>query len=489
VLVRKHPPTKGKDGRDLFGQRIIARHGEDASLACGENVAFGPDGRSLVARKSGVAKLNENGSVSVEDVITVNDVDLASGSLCTLGAVVVDGNVTEGFSIEAIGDVYIRGNVEGGTVVSGGRVVVGGGVRLHGKVDAVGPVAVRFVDPDCSIHTLSDLDVIGSAIGAQLSALGPVVVGGEIAGGRSESATHIHCQRAGSEGDVRTLFVVRTGPTEEALAMTRNELAALERRLVRGSSPTADADDEPVPSLRAPLVPQGVGHAPSLPSVPSERPSVHRPLDARSDTPARPSGALPVRPLPSPSARPASSLAPRPSTPGITARPSLPQRPASLAIPSAPRISGAPQRPSVSLPARPLGSVPSMRVAAVSARPSQQLLARPSTASMRAAPPVRATDSPIASAKKAFQADHQLLATRRQVAFHREQGAAGTAATPFVLVDEAIHAGVVVRIDREERRIDGSLFAQRFVVIDGALHALAIDAPYLPEPMDATPEA
>jgi hypothetical protein len=86
---------------------------------------------------------------------------------------------------------------------------------------------------------------------------------------------------------------------------------------------------------------------------------------------------------------------------------------------------------------------------------------------MRAAPPVRATDSPIASAKKAFQADHQLLATRRQVAFHREQGAAGTAATPFVLVDEAIHAGVVVRIDREERRIDGSLFAQRFVVIDG----------------------
>ena len=107
---------------------------------------------------------------------------------------------------------------------------------------------------------------------------------------------------------------------------------------------------------------------------------------------------------------------------------------------------------------------------------------------MRAAQNVRATDPPIASAKKAFQADHQLLATRRQVAFHREHSAAGAATTPFVLVDEAIHAGVVVRIDREERSIDGSLFAQRFVLIDGVLHALASDAPYLPEFTDVAPE-
>ena len=333
VLARKHAPTKGVDGRDLFGQRIIARHGEDCSLLVGENVAFGGDGRSLVARKAGVAKLNENGSVSIADVITVKDVDLASGSICTLGAVVVDGNVTEGFAIEAAGDVYVRGNVEAASIVAGGRVVIGGGVRHHGKVEAGGSVAVRIVDPESTVHTLGDLDVVGSAIGAQLSALGPVVVGVEIAGGRVESATSIQCQRAGSEADVRTLFVVGTGPTAETIALAKNEVTALERRL--GRTPTLEAD-EGVPSLRAPLVPQG--HPPQCGSQPPPRgalPASAARVGNRSEPPPR--GSLPARPI-------APSLGPRPS---------LTQRPIASGSQSIPRAGSLSARPSATLPARP----------------------------------------------------------------------------------------------------------------------------------------
>ncbi len=491
TLARKHAPTKGKDGRDLFGRRIIARNGEDTSLSCGEHVAFGPDGRSLVARCSGVAKLGDNGAVSVADVVSVRDVDLSSGSICTLGSVIVDGNVTDGFTVEAAGDVYIRGNVEGASVVAGGRIVVGGGVRQHGKLDAVGPVAVRFVDPDCSIHTLSALDVVGHAIGAQLSALGPVVVGGEVAGGRCESATHIQCKRAGTDGDVRTLFVVGTGPTDEALAMARNDLSALERRLGRTSSAPDDDDEEPVPSLRAPLVPHDVGRPASAASGLPPRPSAPVAPPRRSDLAPRPSE---LHPRPSITAhasaagRSPTSLPARPLQPGLAPRPSLPQRPGSLPLPAAPRTSALPQRPSTSLPARPLpgSSLSSMRVPAVTTRPSQQILLRPSAASMRAAPAARPNEVAITSAKKEFQNEHQLLSTRRQLAFHREHAQASAA--PFVLVEEAIHGGVVVRIDREEMRLDGTLFARRFAIVDGVLLTLNVDAPYAAHGVDTFAE-
>ncbi len=472
VLARKHAPTKGVDGRDLFGQRIIARHGEDCALLVGENVAFGTDGRSLVARKAGVAKLNENGSVSVADVITVKDVDLASGSLCTLGAVVVDGNVTEGFTVEAAGDVYVRGNVESATIVAGGRVIVGGGVRQHGKIDAVGSVAVRFVDPESSVPTLGDLDVIGSAIGAQLSALGPVVVGVEIAGGRVESATSIQCQRAGSEADVRTLFVVGTGPTPETIALARNEITALERRL--GRTPSHDAEDEGVPSLRAPLVPQDTpARSPSHPPPRTSLPASAARLTGRSEPPPR--GSLPARPL-------APSLGPRPS---------LPQRPTPHApAAAAPRPGSLPARSSASIPVRPSGSLPSrplvpsvssMRVAAVSARPSQQMLVRPSVASMRTAPSARATEQAVTSAKREFQLEHQLLATKRQIAFHASREAHASAHVAFVLVESEAHAGVVVRIDREETILEGASTGRRFVLVEGELRALVPDAPFTPE--------
>ena len=127
-----------------------------------------------------------------------------------------------------------------------------------------------------------------------------------------------------------------------------------------------------------------------------------------------------------------------------------------------------------------------MRVPAVTTRPSQQILLRPSAASMRAAPAARPNEVAITSAKKEFQNEHQLLSTRRQLAFHREHAQASAA--PFVLVEEAIHGGVVVRIDREEMRLDGTLFARRFAIVDGVLLTLNVDAPYAAHGVDTFAE-
>jgi hypothetical protein len=493
VVARKHPPTRGTDGRDLFGQRIVARNGEDVLLQCGENVAFGPDGRSLVARKSGIAKLAENGSVSVADVVSVNDVDLSTGSICTLGAVMVDGNVTEGFVVEAAGDVYVRGNIEAGTVIAGGRVIVGGGLRHHGKIEAVGVVAVRFVDPDCTIHTLGDLTVVGSAVGAQLSALGHVVVGHEIAGGRVESATHIECAHAGSEGGVRTLFVLGHGPTAETVVMAKRELTNLERRL--GRAPSHD-DDTEVASLKAPPLPAGVDHG--APGVAwAETPP--QPADVRARTSSLPAraGSLPARRSPSqPPPRTAPSLSPQRPSAALPARPgSLPARPGGLpARPgSLPARTGSlpamPARPASlpALPARP-GSLPvraaplsSMRMPAASARPSQQMLAKPSVASMRAAPAARAPEAAVTAAKREFQLEYQLLTTERQIAFHEHRLALPNAHVHFVAIAEQAYPGVIVRIDREELALEALYSARRFVVVDGAMKAFPIDAAFLPE--------
>ena len=108
-------------------------------------------------------------------------------------------------------------------------------------------------------------------------------------------------------------------------------------------------------------------------------------------------------------------------------------------------------------------------------QPSQQLLTKPSAAALRTTASARVPEAAVTEAKRGFQLEYQLLATERQIAFHEERGKLPEAHVPFVAATEIAHAGVVVRIDREERTLDEGRTSVRFVLVDGAMTPLPFE--------------
>lgn len=72
VLVRRIKAAAGTPGRDVFGEEIPAREGQEPSLALGENVRLaGDDGRQYQAEIYGRAKVN-GGRIAVEPLVEVS---------------------------------------------------------------------------------------------------------------------------------------------------------------------------------------------------------------------------------------------------------------------------------------------------------------------------------------------------------------------------------------------------------------------------------
>jgi uncharacterized protein (DUF342 family) len=151
VLAIKEPLVPGQPGEDILGKVLPAAVAKDAQFRLGLNTAVSPDGLSLVAAVGGFVYHNA-GAICVGVTYAVKgDVDFHTGNLHYHGDIQVLGNVTEGFTVEADGNVTVEGTVEGAEVVShGGSVAIKGCVFGHGK----GRIAAKT-----AIHLLAAQDV------------------------------------------------------------------------------------------------------------------------------------------------------------------------------------------------------------------------------------------------------------------------------------------------------------------------------------------
>ena len=129
VLATKVPPTQGKPGISVTGEEIPAVPGNDLPLPNGKNTEITADGRSLVSQKTGIAYF-EHGLINVVELLHVaGDVDFSVGNVKYTGDVLINGNVLPGFTVEADGDIHIKGDVESAKIISrGGKVTIEKGV-------------------------------------------------------------------------------------------------------------------------------------------------------------------------------------------------------------------------------------------------------------------------------------------------------------------------------------------------------------------------
>jgi hypothetical protein len=197
-LLQRIPPKRGKDGTNIFGNRIKAMAPRDVTLPVGKGVQQSPDDENmLIAATDGDVYIYDDYTVEVRKEKRISgDVDYATGNIDFFGDIDIGGNVRSGFEVKAAGSVVIAGCVEDARVYGGGEVHVAGGATgaRQGMIEAHGDIRMHYCE-HFSLKTMGDLHIEKHLIHCACTAGGVIhadrIVGGHLSAHRGVVARQI----------------------------------------------------------------------------------------------------------------------------------------------------------------------------------------------------------------------------------------------------------------------------------------------------------
>ena len=201
-LAVKIPAENGIDGKNVLGKILPAKAGSDIPLPAGSNVHINDDGDTIVADINGQVLL-VSGKVNVEPVLTVEgDVNLKTGDIIFLGNVVITGNVEEGFSVKAAGNIEVKGTVSRAELDAEGDIIIYQGVngKGGGKIRAGKSLVSKFIE-NANVEVGNMVIVSDGIINSQVDAIRSIFCQGKraaIMGGRLRAGEEINAKVLGN---------------------------------------------------------------------------------------------------------------------------------------------------------------------------------------------------------------------------------------------------------------------------------------------------
>jgi uncharacterized protein (DUF342 family) len=217
-ILTKIPAQDGGVGINVFGESV-SFYGIDIAIPVGKSTYSSKDGLSLLAAEGGIATIN-NGRISILDIHHVRgSVGIQNGNVEYDGSVFIEGDINSGYKVEALGDIYIGGSVEGADVYSrGGNVIIKKGVVGQGsaRILAGGRVAAGFIQ-DATIGAKTDVKVDRYIINSAVTAGRYIVVtkdDGLVRGGTLLANKKIEVANVGNNARINTELKVGYTPPE-----------------------------------------------------------------------------------------------------------------------------------------------------------------------------------------------------------------------------------------------------------------------------------
>ena len=203
MIARRIPPTRGTPGKSVKGEEIPARDGTEGAITIGRGVehALGNE-NILVAAVDGQVK-HENNTLEVLAIYEVNgDVDISTGSIDFIGTVIVKSNVQPGLKITAGEDVVVEGVVDDAEINAAGKVTIKGGILGQGgkaKITAGGDVNAKYIR-NATIETKGTLIAHEGILHCHVNAHSVKLTGkrGQIVGGEINAEVDIVANTIGS---------------------------------------------------------------------------------------------------------------------------------------------------------------------------------------------------------------------------------------------------------------------------------------------------
>ena len=236
LLAQKIPAEPGQAGQTVTGKLIPAQKGKDCELTVGKNVKLSEDGLSALAEINGQVILL-GGKINVEPIYTImSDVNLHTGNILFLGTVVVRGNVEDGFSVKAAGNIEVFGSVGKCQLDAEGDIIVHQGIaaKTEGKVRCGKSLYSKFIEHahvDAGVNVVVTDGIVHSHVDANKMILCQGKRA-QIVGGRLRASEEINSKILGSVAGTETLLEVGYDPrSKERLVQLADSKRTVEKSL------------------------------------------------------------------------------------------------------------------------------------------------------------------------------------------------------------------------------------------------------------------
>lgn len=235
VICEIVQPTNGTDGKNIYGEKMVCTNGKPVKIPKGRNTDLDESGAKLIAKKAGHVEYSGR-NFNIKPVLELkNGVNYSTGNINFLGDVTIKGDVAAGFTVRAIGSIFIDGVIEGCSIEAGGDVTVVGGVTGQGRavIRAQRNVFACFLEHSIvyareSIHA-------DCAIDCQLFSDGDIEINsgrGAIIGGTIKASRKVYANLVGSKSERVTTIVLGGLPCESfERTEIRNELQVVEQEI------------------------------------------------------------------------------------------------------------------------------------------------------------------------------------------------------------------------------------------------------------------
>jgi uncharacterized protein (DUF342 family) len=230
LIAEKVLAKEGIPGRAVTGEVVFAKKGKEANFKIGKNVVTDAEKTKLYAAIDGLVTKTDRDKINVFPIYEVNgDVDYHIGNIEFVGTVVIRGNVLNGFSVKAVGDIRVIGGVEGADLEAEGSIEITAGILGHnkGSIKAGKNVKSSFIQ-DANVEAKEDILVTQSIMHSHIRAGRNVICQGTkglIVGGIIQAGEQVTARTIGNTMSTNTVIEVGVLPH------LRNELIELRAKI------------------------------------------------------------------------------------------------------------------------------------------------------------------------------------------------------------------------------------------------------------------
>lgn len=235
TLAYYHAAGKGEEGHTVTGKKLHPKRGKELMALKGQGFTVQADRKTYVSDYDGKVTVEGN-KLEVSQIMMVSCVNQSTGSVTFAGNVLISGDVSNGVSIIAGGDVIIDGFVENCTIRAGRDVILKKGVNggEKGSITAGGSVEGKFFE-SVTVRAQKSITV-NYCLHSKVYSEGTLtVLGGKglILGGDIFAAADIKASNVGNSMGVRT--VIRMGVSDlmkDAQTKVERDMVDLNNKLI-----------------------------------------------------------------------------------------------------------------------------------------------------------------------------------------------------------------------------------------------------------------
>lgn len=207
--------TNGTEGTSVTGKKLLPVNGIPVDSPQGSNTLYNEDQTELRSSVNGYVSLTGYKVNVIETFFVGNDVDNSTGNIKFIGNVNINGNVLEGFTVEADGDVTVGGVVEAANIKSGGNITIRNGVvgRYSSKLECKGNLSSIFLE-NCEINAGGSVKA-ENIMNCNIKCVGSIELTGsrsKIIGGQCIAGKNITAGFIGSPANLPTELVIGSAP-------------------------------------------------------------------------------------------------------------------------------------------------------------------------------------------------------------------------------------------------------------------------------------